>query len=134
MTRIRYLLDTDTVVDVLRARYGVARRLAELSPDDMRVSAMTVAELCYGALNSLDPARNQAEVNRLLDQIPVIRFGRAAAIQHARIRLALRQQPIGAADMVIAATALAADAVVITGNMREFTRVPGLRVESWRMG
>jgi tRNA(fMet)-specific endonuclease VapC len=128
----RYLLDTDTIVDVLRGRHRVAERLAEVSPDDVRVSAMSVAALYYGALNSSDPERNRAEVDRLLEQIAVLRFGRTAAAVHARIRLALRQQPIGAADMIIAATAAAAGALVVTANEREFGRVPGLAMESWR--
>jgi tRNA(fMet)-specific endonuclease VapC len=128
----RYLLDTDTVVDVLRGRYGVADRLAGVSPDDVRMSAMSVAELYCGALNSSDPTRNRAEVDRLLNEIPILQFGRAAAAHHASIRLALRHQPIGAGDMIVAATALAADAVVITANVREFGRVPGLVTENWR--
>lgn len=131
MTR-RYLLDTDTVVDVLRGRYGVADRLSAVSPDDVRVSAMTVAELYYGALRSTDPARNRAEVDRLLAEIGILQFGRAAAAHHADIRVALRHQPIGSGDMIVAATALAADAVVVTANGREFGRVPGLATESWR--
>lgn len=128
----RYLLDTDTIVDVLRARQPVVDRLARLSPADVRVSAMSVAELYYGALNSSAPARNRDEVERLLEQIAILRFGRQAAVEHASIRQTLRAQPIGAADMIIAATALAAGAIVVTANLREFGRVPGLALESWR--
>jgi tRNA(fMet)-specific endonuclease VapC len=128
----RYLLDTDTIVDVLRGRQPVAARLGELSPDDVRVSAMSVAELYYGALNSSAPERNRAEVDRLLGEIAVLRFGREAAAEHARIRHALRARPIGAGDMIIAATALAAGAVVVAANVKEFGRVPGLDVENWR--
>lgn len=128
----RYILDTDTIVDVLRGRSEVAMRLAALSPDDVRVSAISVAELHYGAIDSSDPARNHAEVERLLEQIAILPFGRASALAHARVRAATRRQPIGGADMIIAATALAVDAVVVTSNLRAFERVPKLRMESWR--
>lgn len=127
-----YILDTSTVIDVLRQRYGVARRVADVSPDDFRVSAMTVAELAYGALNSVDPPGNQAQVDTLLRQIAVVGFGRRAAAEHARIRLALRSARIGEADMIIAATALVHGAAVVTSNVAEFGRVPGLTVENWR--
>ncbi len=127
-----YFLDTNTVIDVLRPRHGVARRLAAVSPGDVRVSAMTVAELAYGALNSIDPAANQAQVDTLLSQIAVVSFGRRAAAEHARIRLALRAARIGEGDMIIAATALAHRGTVVTSNVTEFGRVPGLAVENWR--
>jgi len=129
---VDYLLDTDAVVDVLRGRHGVARRLAQVSPDDVAVSAMTVAELLYGSLRSSDPERSGREVRRFLDAVRTIPFGRAAAAAHSRIRHTLRKQNIGPNDLVIAATALSAKATVVTANVREFSRVDGLAVESWR--
>jgi len=129
---VDYLLDTDAVVDVLRGRHGVARRLAQVSPDDVAVSAMTVAELLYGSLCSSDPERSGREVRRFLDAVRTIPFGRAAAAAHSRIRHTLRKQNIGPNDLVIAATALSAKATVVTANVREFSRVDGLAVESWR--
>jgi tRNA(fMet)-specific endonuclease VapC len=129
---VGYLLDTDAVVDVLRGRHGVAQRLSQLSPDDVAVSAMTVAELLYGSLCSSDPERSAREVRRFLEVVRTIPFGRAAAATHSRIRHTLRTQNIGPNDLVIAATALSAKATVVTANLREFSRVEGLAVESWR--
>ena len=129
---VDYLLDTDAVVDVLRGRHGVAQRLAQVSPDDVAVSAMTVAELLYGSLCSSDPERSEREVRRFLDVVRTIPFGRGAAAAHSRIRHSLRKQNIGPNDLVIAATALSAKATVVTANVREFSRVDGLAVESWR--
>lgn len=131
---MRYLLDTDAVVDVLRRRHGVAERLSAVSPDDVRVSAMTVAELTFGVLSSSDPARNRAQTEALLAQIAVSAFGARAAADHARIRHALRATPIGPNDLVLAATASAIGATLVTSNTREFDRVPGLAVENWRSG
>lgn len=127
-----YLLDTDAVVDILRRRHGVAQRLAQLSPEDVGVSAMTVAELLYGALCSNDAARSEREVRRFLDVVRIVPFGRAAAAAHSQIRHRLRRQTIGPNDLVIAATAMTAKATVVTANVREFVRVEGLAVENWR--
>jgi tRNA(fMet)-specific endonuclease VapC len=129
---VAYLLDTDAVVDVLRGRPGVAERLGKISPEDVGVSAMTVAELLFGALCSHDAERSEREVRRFLDVIRTIPFGRSAAVAHSRIRYSLRKQDIGPNDLVIAATAMSAKATVVTANVREFSRVEGLVVENWR--
>lgn len=128
----RYVLDTDVVVDVLRGRRDVTERLMAVSPDDVAVTSMTYAELMYGAAASADPAGNGAEVERLLGEIRVLPFGRHAAAAHARIRWAVRATPVGPSDLVIAATAVAAGATLVTSNVREFERVPELVMERWR--
>jgi tRNA(fMet)-specific endonuclease VapC len=130
--RVRYLLDTDAVVDVLRGRHRVASRLARESPDDIAVSSMTVAELLYGACCSRDPVHTEHQVQRFLDVVRQIPFGRHAASIHARMRFALRQKTVGPNDLVIAATAAALHATVVTANAREFARIEGLSVENWR--
>jgi len=127
-----YLLDTDTVVDVLRGRHHVVDRLATVSPDDVALSAMSLAELLYGAVASRDAEKNHREVMRFVSHIRVLPFGRRAATVHAALRWGLRQQPIGPNDLVIAATALAVGARLVTANAKEFGRVPDLVVESWR--
>lgn len=129
---VRYLLDTDAVVDVLRGRHRVAERLSQVSPEDVAVSAMTLGELLYGSLCSADAERSEREVRRFVEAIRVIPFGRAASAAHARIRYALRGRNIGPNDLVIAATAVSARAIVVTANLREFTRVDGLTVQDWR--
>ena len=106
--------------------------LAKVSPDDVAVATMTVAELLYGALGSREPAKNRAEVVRFVNAVRTVPFGRRAAALHAQLRHALREKQIGPNDLVIAATTLSADATLVTANTREFDRVEGLRVESWR--
>ena len=125
------VLHTDVVIEALRGRRAVLDRLSEVSPDDVAVASMTVAELLYGAAVSGYPDRNEGEIRRFLREIRVLPFGVRAAVQHSELRRALRAQPIGPNDLVIAATALSAGATLVTGNVREFGRVPGLRTESW---
>jgi len=129
---LAYLLDTDAVVDILRGRHRVAERVSQVSPEDVGVSAMTVAELLYGSLCSHDPARSEREVRRFVEVVRIVPFGRAAAATHSRIRHGLRRQAIGPNDLVIAATALTTKATIVTANVREFSRVEGLSVENWR--
>lgn len=128
-----YLLDTSVCVAALRAREPVMRRLAQVGPGAVAVSAMTVAELRYGVLKSRDPGATGAEVKRFLGPLEMLPFDEAAAGPHARVRWALEAagQPIGERDLVIAATALAHGLTVATGNTREFGRVAGLSVEDW---
>lgn len=128
----RYLLDTDTCIEVIRRRDPASARVRERSPDDLAVSAMTVAELRYGALNSSDPQKSLAAVEAFLSApIEVVAFDEEAASHHARIRHLLRTQPIGERDLVIAATAVSGDLVVVTHNRRHFGRVPGLALQDW---
>jgi tRNA(fMet)-specific endonuclease VapC len=129
---LAYLLDTDAVVDILRGRHRVAERVAEVSPEDVGVSAMTVAELLYGSFCSQDPARSEREVRRFVEVVRIVPFGRTAAAAHSRIRHGLRRQGIGPNDLVIAATALTTKATIVTANIRELSRVEGLAVENWR--
>ena len=131
-----YLLDTSVCVAALRAHEPTLRRLAAVAPREVAVSAMTTAELWYGVLKSRSPDATGRELERFLALIDVLPFDDAAARHHARTHRALEAQgiPIGERDLVIAATALAHDRTVASGNSREFTRVAGLVVEDWTRG
>lgn len=131
---MRYLLDTSVCVHALRAHEPTLRRLAELGPDAVALSAMTVAELRYGALKSRAPEAASARLDQFLAVPEILAFDAEAAEYHAHGRRALEAAgtPIGERDLVIAATALAYGLVVATANAREFRRVPGLGVEEWR--
>jgi tRNA(fMet)-specific endonuclease VapC len=132
---VRWLLDTDAVVHALRGKHRetMRRRLQERSPEDFGVSAVTVAELLYGAARSREPEATRGLVQALLAPYDILPFDVEAAAQHARIRDALRPQPIGERDLLIAAIALANNLVLITSNSREFGRVPDLRWEDWTL-
>lgn len=126
-----WLLDTDTCVDALRHRPSVLRRLDRLSPDDVAVASMTEAELWYGAWRSRDPAGSRQSVAAFLAPLTRLPFDSEAAERHAELRFALRAQPIGERDLVIASVAVAQGLALVTHNTREFSRVPGLTVEEW---
>lgn len=128
----RYVLDTDTVVDIFRGQQAVRAMIDTVSPEDVAISAMSVSELRFGSIASRASERRMVETAAFLDQVAVLPFTLSAALLHAEIRLALRHSPIGFADTVIAATAMSVSATLVTSNKREYERVPNLRVESWR--
>lgn len=127
------LLDTSCCVEILRGRPLALERLEALSPDDVALSAMTCAELRFGVLRGRRGPTVLDRLDAFLAAFDVLPFDASAASIHAEVRLALGTvgQPIGERDLIIAATALAHGCDVATGNLREFTRVPGLRVEAW---
>lgn len=129
---MRYILDTDICIWVLREKEPILSRVRGLSPDDVTVTAMTEAELRFGARNSRDPAAGLARVNAFLSApIECLPFDREAARWHAELRYALRTNPIGERDLVIASIAVATGHTFVTRNTTEFERVPGLARVDW---
>lgn len=126
-----WLLDTSVIVAALRRHEGVLQRLAAVSPDDLGVPSVAIAELAYGAERSKDPATAHALWRAAVEPCAVVPFDREAAEEHGRLRFALRRQPIGERDLLIAATALAHGLRMVSNNVREFARVPDLVVEDW---
>ena len=129
---MNWLLDTNTLIFAARDRpSAVRRRLQAVSPDDVAVSSIAIAELWFGAEKSDDPSRKRAAWKAFLEPYSVLPFDRAAAEEHARLRYLLRHAPIGERDLLVAAIATANGLRVVTNNLAEFKRVPGLTVEDW---
>ncbi len=129
-----FSLDTDVCIYLMNGTAPrVVERLRELPADGLSVSIVTQAELFYGALRSSRVQSNLDRVQGFLAPLRVLPFDHDATLNFARIKAALAQQGllIGPMDLLIAATALAHDATLVTNNEREFRRVPGLRVENW---
>lgn len=127
-----HLLDTDVCIEILRGRDPDAQaRLRRMGR--VHVCAVTLAELSYGAARSQSPERNQEAVDALAAAVEVLDLDAAAARDSGRIRaeLAALGTPIGGYDLLIAGVACAHDLLLVTGNLDEFQRVPGLRVEAW---
>jgi tRNA(fMet)-specific endonuclease VapC len=129
---VRFILDTDTCIWILRETEPVLSRVRAQSPDDLAVTAMTEAELRYGARNSRDPAAGLARVEALLSApLETLAFDREAARWYAEIRYALRATPIGERDLVIASVVVATGHTLVTHNSNEFAPVPGLVQVDW---
>ncbi len=129
-----YQLDTDTCVHWLRGRDPALRtRLTALTPADVQISAVVRGELLVGAERSADPRATREDVLRFLDAFEVAPVDADVARHYALLRAGLekRGESIGPNDLWIAATALAWGATLVTGNTREFRRVPRLHIENW---
>lgn len=131
---LTHLLDTYVAVEVIRARAPRVDRRFQQCGDGAAVSTATVAELTYGALRSSDRDASLDQVEAFLDSVVVLEIDQRASRVAGAIRaeLAARGAPIGPYDVLIAAQARAEGLVLATGNAREFRRVKGLQVESWR--
>lgn len=129
-----YLLDTNSCVYAIKRESRITGRLQEHSPDEFGVSAITLAELWFGAAKSSRPKLTRESVDAFLLPFEILPFGPEAAAAYAEARLSLEKkgEPIGERDLLIAATALSMKLTVVTHNLREFARVPRLRFEDWR--
>jgi tRNA(fMet)-specific endonuclease VapC len=128
-----FLLDTNTVVDYFRGRGKVAERLLALPPSEVGLPAVVAYEVWVGVLGSQNAQRRQSQLERFLSVVGVVPFDAAVARRAAQLRHALerRGEGIGPLDTLIAATALAHDATLVTRNVSEFARVEGLAVSNW---
>ena len=128
----RFMLDTDSVSFALRGVGHVASRIVEHLPSELCMSAITVAELRYGA-----DRRKSKKLHELIDaftnNIAVAPFDESCAASFGRIasELADRGAPIGEFDALIAAHAVALRVTLVTNNVRHFARIRGLKVENW---
>lgn len=128
-----YLLDTNICIFASKNNFSILRHLREKSPDDLRVSAITLAEISYGIEKSIHRAQNEAHWSRFFEPFQILDFDRLAAKEYGPIRAELERtgQMTGERDCQIASIAKAHNLVVVTNNLKEFIRVPGLEVEDW---
>lgn len=126
-----YLLDTNTIIALMKGHEGLISRLKQHEPSDFAMSAIVYHELCYGVQNSQRIETNRQRLDAL--QFDVISFSKSDADASGHIRAALRKlgTPIGPYDVLIAGQAAARGLVLLTNNTREFERVEGLSVEDW---
>lgn len=127
------MLDTKIVSDLLRNPDNRAvKRIADVGPDAICVSIITAAELRYGCARK-GSAKLLAHVEAILESVQVLAFDVPADAEYGGIRAELEAagKPIGPNDLLIAAHAYAAGAILVTDNTGEFSRVRGLRVENW---
>ena len=130
-----YLLDTCVVSDFVKGEENTLKQLKSISPTDIFISSLTVMEVKYGlAINPQKAIKIQPLIKPFLTSITVLPFNSQEAEKAAEIRgiLKIAGSPIGAYDVLIAATALSHNYIIVTSNVREFQRVPNLQIENWR--
>ena len=128
------LLDTNILIELLRRPNSPAfKHLGRHQPDEVAISAITLAELEYGVHKSSNPARNAQLLIEACTPLMVLPFDNEAAAAYGLVRSHLEAKgiPIGPMDTLIAAHALSLNAILVTNNLREFKRIKGLHVENW---
>ena len=130
---LKYLLDTNIVIYVIKRRPIEVLQTFNLHASRMAVSVVTLAELLHGAEKSSQPAANLAVVEDFCSRLEVLPYGSKAAQHYGAIRAALERigQPIGVNDLHIAGHARSEGLVLVTNNEKEFSRVLGLQIENW---
>lgn len=128
-----YLLDTNTLIYFFKDMGQIPDRLLRHPPDQIAIPAVVLYELETGIAKSMQPERRRAQLDELLRTIRILPFGRAEAKATAILRAALEKvgQPLGPIDYLIAGTALAHQAILVTHNIGEFSRAPGLQWQDW---
>lgn len=131
-----YALDTNTILDYFKGKGGVGGKLLAIPPAEVALPAVAAYEVWVGVLGSRNAQRRQVEYERFLSMVEVLPFDTAASRRAAELRVALEQkgEAIGPMDTLIAAIALVHGATLVTRNVREFGRVPGLTVVNWHDG
>lgn len=127
-----FALDTNTVIYYFKGVGGVAERLLATPPRDVSLPSIVVYELERGVLKS-ESAKRREQLATFLDAVTILPLGRAEAGAATRVSGALERRglPIGPLDVLIAGTALAHGATLVTRNLREFSRVEGLELANW---
>lgn len=128
------LLDTNICIYIARSHPAtVARRFARAAPGSLGISIITWGELCFGAAKSNHPSRAHSLLEQFSRAVEVLSLPAEAGSHYGEVRAALQRAgtPIGNNDLWIAAHALALGVPLVSNNLREFERVPGLRLENW---
>jgi len=130
---LRYLLDTNIVIYVLKRRPIEVLPVFNANAGRMAISSITLAELLHGAEKSSRVSENLSAIEDFCSRLDVLPYGPKAAQHYGAIRAALEKQgrPIGVNDLHIAGHARSEGLVLVTNNVSEFARIPALGVENW---
>ena len=131
---MKYMLDTNICIYAIKNKpEKVFAELQKTAPEDICISSVTYAELIYGVEKSKAVEKNKLALSLLLANISIESFDVNAAEEYGKIRAVLEKSgtPIGPLDMMIAAHAKSLKLTIVTNNVKEFSRVTGLRIVNW---
>ena len=131
---MKFMLDTNICIYLIRKNpVRVLKKLQEIKASEVCISSITLAELEYGVQKSKNQNQNRIALTEFIAPLEIGPFEEDAAIKFGEIRTWLEKKGsvIGAYDMLIAAHALSLNVTLVTNNLREFIRIPSLKVENW---
>ena len=129
-----YMLDTNICIYAIKNKpEQVLEKLKENLSNGICISAITLAELQHGVEKSMNPEKNSMALLQFLSILDILPFDDLAAVEYGKICAYLQKRgtPIGTMDMLIAAHAKTENLIIVTNNVREFERVPDLKIENW---
>lgn len=128
----KYLIDTNIAIFYMKGKFNVIEKFVKLTPDNCFISEITLAELKFGIENSENKTKNNKVLEDFLTGVQILPIFQALnlyAIEKARLRKA--GMPIDDFDLLIGATAVVHDLVMITNNTNHFDRIKGIILEDW---
>jgi tRNA(fMet)-specific endonuclease VapC len=130
---LKYLLDTNIVIYVLKRRPKEVLAIFNANASRMAISSITLSELIYGAEKSLNTDKNLEAVEEFVSHLEVLPYDAKASQHYGQIKAALEKkgQIIGENDIHIAAHAISHGLILVSNNVRDFKRVPNLALENW---
>ncbi|KOR38021.1 twitching motility protein PilT [Planktothricoides sp. SR001] len=131
---MKFLLDTNICIYIIKQKPAkVLEKFKRLHPSDVGISSITLAELEYGIAKSQQSEKNRIALNQFLITLEIVKFDEKASNIYGGVRAELERKGlvIGAMDMLIAAHAISLDLILVTNNVKEFSRIPNLRLENW---
>jgi tRNA(fMet)-specific endonuclease VapC len=128
-----YVLDTNTLIYFFKDMGNVSRKMFQHPLREIAIPAIALFELEVGIQKSVNPQKRIKQLQTLTSRVNTLHFGPKEAFQSAKVRAFLEKKgmPIAPYDLLIAGTTLAQNGILVTRNIGEFTRVPGLRLENW---
>lgn len=129
---MKYLLDTNICIHLFRGQFNLIEKFQEIHLGDCAVSEITLAELTFGAENSLNPEKNQKIIDKFSEQVKILPIFNAISI-YAKEKVRLRKKGIMISDfdLYIGATAVANELIMVTENVKEFERISSIEIENW---
>jgi tRNA(fMet)-specific endonuclease VapC len=130
---LKYLLDTNIVIYVLKRRPVEVLEIFNTNASRMAISSITLSELIYGAEKSINIDKNLEAIEEFISHLEVLSYDAKASQHYGQIKAALEKkgEVIGENDIHIAAHAISQGLILVTNNLREFKRVPNLALENW---
>jgi len=130
---LQYMLDTNICIHVMKSYPPAVLEKFNRFAEQLCLSSVSLGELHYGAEKSVRRAENLAALENFVARLEVLPFGNKAAVHYGQLRAELERsgKPCGLHDMQLGGHARSEGLIVVTNNMREFSRMPGLRAENW---
>jgi tRNA(fMet)-specific endonuclease VapC len=129
---LKYLLDTNIIIYFFKKKFGLRDKFREAGEENLVISEITLAELRFGAENSSNPEKHQKEVADFTKAIPVLPITPVIDVfAFEKTRLQKSGMPLDNFDLLIAATAISHNLILVTNNTKHFNRFPSLMIEDW---